>query len=94
MFVMRALLKIALFPLVVLLTMGSVLAKLSIEIGARVGAIIINVFLVIGIINLIGHDVALAAISGVIIGLVLIAIFFAANVQLLFDSLRDSLRRI
>lgn len=94
MFVMRALLKIALFPLVVLLTMGSVLAKLSIEIGARVGAIIINVFLVIGIINLIGHDAALAAISGVIIGLVLLAIFFAANVQLLFDSLRDSLRRI
>ena len=94
MFVMRALLKIALFPLVVLFTMGSVLAKVSIEIGARVGAVIINVFLVIGIINLIGHDIPLAAISGVISGLVLLAIFFAANIQLLFDSLKDSLRRI
>ena len=88
MIVVRALIKIALLPVMVLLTIASLLTKISIEIGARVGAVIINAFLVIGIINLIGHD------SGVIIGLVLLAIFFAANVQLLFDSLRDSLRRI
>ena len=94
MIVVRALIKIALLPVMVLLTIASFLTKISIEIGARVGAVIINAFLVIGIINLIGHDIPLAAISGVIIGLVLLAIFFAANLQLLFDSLRDSLRRI
>lgn len=92
MFAMKALLKVALFPIIVLLTLGSLAAKISIEVGARVGAVIINVFLVIGIVNLLGHDIPLAAISGVIILLVLLILFFAANVQLICESLRDSLR--
>ena len=94
MFILRVLLKLILVPVMALLTMGSLLAKVSIEVGARVGAVIINIFLVIGIINLIGHDIPLAAISGVIIVLVLGTLFFAANLQLICDSLRDNLRRI
>ena len=94
MFILRFLFKVILVPVMILLTMGSLLAKVSIEVGARVGAVIINIFLVIGIINLIGHDIPLAAISGVIIVMVLAILFFAANVQLICDSLRDNLRRI
>ncbi|SFH58374.1 hypothetical protein SAMN04487830_102147 [Pseudobutyrivibrio sp. OR37] len=94
MFILRVLLKLMLVPVMALLTMGSLLAKVSIEVGARVGAIIINIFLVIGIVNLIGHDIPLAAISGVIIVLVLGILFFVANLQLICDSLRDNLRRI
>ncbi|SDH30780.1 hypothetical protein SAMN05421493_101272 [Pseudobutyrivibrio sp. 49] len=94
MFIFRVFLKLILVPVMALLTIGSLLAKVSIEVGARVGAVIINIFLVIGIINLIGHDIPLAAISGVIIVVVLGILFFAANLQLICDSLRDNLRRI
>lgn len=91
---MRILLKIALFPIVFLLGFASVLTQLSLEIGARVGGIVISIFAVLGIINLIGRDLPVAAISGVIILLILVVLFFAANVKLLLDSLRDSLKRI
>lgn len=90
----RIILKIALFPLVVLLSLASLTTKASIYVGARVGALIINLFAFFGIVNLIGKDIPCALISGVVILLVLAILFFAANLELLFDTLRDSLKRI
>lgn len=94
MFILRVLLKILLFPVIALLTIASLLTKASIEIGGRLGGIIINIFAILGIINLLGRDLPTAAISGVVILLVLLALLFAANLQLFFDSLRDTLKRI
>ena len=94
MLIFRVLLKILLFPVIELLTIASLLTKASIEIGGRLGGIIINIFAILGIINLLGSDLPTAAISGVVILLVLLALFFAANLQLFLDSLRDTLKRI
>ena len=91
---LRVLLKIVLAPLVGFFGFASVLTRISFEIGTRVGAIIINIFAVIGIINLIGKDIPCAAISGVIILLVLAILFFAVNLELFFDSIKDSLKKI
>ena len=91
---LRVLVKILLFPLVVLLGVASLATKCSVKIGSWVGAIIINIFAVLGIINLIGKDIPCAAISGGIILLVLAIIFLATYIELLFEDLRDALKRI
>ena len=91
---LRILLKIALFPLMILLGIVAIAIKASVHIGTRVGAFIMNIFIIIGIINLIGKDIPCTVISGVLVLLLFAVLFFATYLDLLFDSLRDSLKRI
>ena len=91
---LRILLKIALFPLMILFGIFAIALKASVHVGTKVGALIINIFIIIGVINLIGKDIPCAVISGVIVLLLFAILFFATYLELLFDSLRDSLKRI
>ena len=91
---LRVLAKVVVFPLILLLGLASAFTKVSVRLGCYVGGFIINLFIICAVINLLAHNIPIAAVCGAFILGIIGILFFATNIELLCDDLRDALKQI